>query len=191
MKVLKQVLMGVGGAVVILIVVSFVLPRHVTMERSTVIAASPEVVYALIVTPRSFNSWSPWYGLDPDATYTYAGPERGVGASMSWTGNRSVGVGSQTVTAADENRRVVTELDFGPRGSATATFTLTPEGDGTRVSWGFETDLGMNPMSRWFGLMMERMLGPHYEEGLANLKLVAESPERGDNTTDDPGDDSP
>jgi hypothetical protein len=36
-------------------------------------------------------------------------------------------------------------------------------------------DQGMNPMKRYFGLIMDKMLGPKFEEGLASLKSVSEA----------------
>jgi hypothetical protein len=37
-----------------------------------------------------------------------------------------------------------------------------------------EGDLGNNPLSRWFGLFLDRMIGPDFEAGLVNLKRVSE-----------------
>ena len=51
---------------------------------------------------------------------------------------------------------------------------LEPAGSGTRVTWGFTSNLGSNPVMRWMGLMFDRWIGPDYEQGLANLKKVAE-----------------
>jgi uncharacterized protein YndB with AHSA1/START domain len=177
MRILKRVVLALVALVALLVLVAYMFPRHVELDRSVVIAAPAEAIYPLIVEPRRFQEWSPWYEKDPNAKYTYEGPERGVGASMRWSGNRDVGEGSQTVIAAEENRRVETALDFGPQGTATASFTLTPQDRGTRVVWGFVTDLGFNPMSRWFGLFFESLLGPDYEQGLANLKRVVEAGE--------------
>ena len=42
------------------------------------------------------------------------------------------------------------------------------------MTWGFESDLGMNPMARWMGLMMDSLVGGDYEQGLANLKDLVE-----------------
>jgi len=44
-----------------------------------------------------------------------------------------------------------------------------------KATWGFHNDIGFNPIGRFFGLMMDGMLGPDYEDGLARLKKVAEA----------------
>ena len=37
-------------------------------------------------------------------------------------------------------------------------------------------DMGSNPLFRWFALFGDRMTGPDFEAGLANLKALAEKP---------------
>ena len=41
---------------------------------------------------------------------------------------------------------------------------------------GMEGDLGRSPINRWFGLFMDRLVGPDFEAGLANLKRISEAP---------------
>jgi effector-binding domain-containing protein len=66
-------------------------------------------------------------------------------------------------------------LNFGEKGLATAPFRFVEENNQTTVLWGFETDLGDNPLYRWMGLMFESMIGHDLEEGLENLKVVSET----------------
>src|SRR5262249_59033946 len=49
------------------------------------------------------------------------------------------------------------------------------EAGGTQVVWGLDCDMGAGPVGRWFGLMMDKMVGKDFEEGLTNLKSVAEA----------------
>ena len=57
---------------------------------------------------------------------------------------------------------------------STGGLTLSPEGPGTRVSWTNEGDVGNSMMGRWFVPFMDRMMGPDFEDGLRNLKALAE-----------------
>lgn len=175
MQFLKRLVVALVALAAIVVVVGFFLPSTVHLERETVINAPQSTVFALLNGFGRFNEWSPWAGLDPNTQYEYEGPENGVGASMSWTSeNRSVGVGKQTIVASEPFDSVKTALDFGPQGTADAFFALSPEGDATKVVWGFDTDFGSNLIGRYFGLMMEGQLGPSYEQGLASLKTLAE-----------------
>jgi uncharacterized protein YndB with AHSA1/START domain len=173
-KLLKAIVWILAALVVIFIGGGYLLPNEVTVQRQTVINAPQEKVFALVDGYKRFNEWSPWAELDPNTKYTFEGPESGVGAKMSWASNDpNVGSGSQTITEHVPNSHVAADLDFGAMGKSRAYWDLKPEGVGTSATWGFKMKLdGM--MDRWFGLLMERFIGPDYDKGLAKVKALAE-----------------
>lgn len=173
----------------LLVLAGFLFPRVATTERSVYIAEPPQVVFPYLNNFRNFNKWSPWYQIDPETEYTYEGFPEGNGAVMKWTSdNPSVGSGSQTITTSEPYSRVVTALDFGAQGKATGEFTLLPQGSGTNVTWSFSSEMGGSPIARWMGLMVSRMVGQSYEQGLQKLKTIVEQEagSRGDGTPDTP-----
>lgn len=176
MQMLRRIILIVAAIVIVLIAIGYLLPQRVAVARTIDIAAPPSIVFPLVGDLRQVGRWSPWLGLDPNMQVTFSGPESGVGQTMSWASNDArVGTGSQTVTEYQPDSRVATDLDFGPQGRAVATTTVERAGEGSRVTWGFETDLGLNPVARYFGLALEGMIAPDYERGLAKLKEVAEA----------------
>ena len=157
----------VGGA--------FLLPKDVAVARSIEINAAPSDVFPHVNSLKAGQNWSPWLERDPDVQLTYDGPDEGVGAKMAWASDEpNVGQGTQIITISDPDKQVVTALDFGPMGTATATFTLEGADDKTTLTWDLYTDAGNNPMARWMGLVMDDMVGADYETGLANLKSLIE-----------------
>ena len=175
MGLLKKIGLGVGGVVVLLVVVGFVLPRNVEVSRSVTIAASPEEVFPYVNSLKKFNEWSPWADYDPDTKYVFSGPESGKGMRVEWTSEEdNVGAGSQEIIESVENELVRTSLDFGMQGTAVAQFTLKQTDDGTEITWGFVSDMGTNPMGRYMGLLMDKWVGGDYERGLARLKDLVE-----------------
>ena len=183
MRVLKKLLLGLVILVVLLAGIGMLLPRQVHVERSATIEAPPATIFAVINGFKMFNQWSPWYDVDPSAQYTYEGPARGVGARMSWKGDpKKAGSGSQEIIESRPFEVVRSSLDFGDQGLATAQFALSGEGAGTRVTWGLDVDMGMSPVGRYFGLMMDKMVGTDYEKGLAGLKKLAEGLPKADFT---------
>ncbi len=176
MKILKGLFFSLLGLVVLFFLVGLFLPKAAHVERSITTTASPERVYGLIDGFQRFNEWSPWAGLDPDTKYTYSGPDTGVGARMEWTSaNPDVGNGSQEVIEVEPGRRVTSKLDFGMDNPTTSTISLVPDGTGTRITWALDTDFSGSLLGRYFGLALDRMVGPDYEKGLAQLQAVAES----------------
>lgn len=179
MSVLVKILGGLVALIAIVFALGFVLPGKSHVERSTVIAAAPEMIYPYLSDFENFNAWSPWAARDPDAKYTITGA--GVGQKMSWTSDKpEVGSGSQEITALEAPHLVRTRLDFGEQGVANGAFTLSPYEGGTKVVWSLDADMRegvpvyMQPVATYMGFFMDGMVGPDFEKGLENLKTVVE-----------------
>lgn len=177
MRLLKNIVIALLTLVVVFVGVAFLLPREVTVSRQALINAPPEKVFSYVNDLRKFNEWSPWEQKDPQMKQTFTGPDAGVGQKVVWeSDHKEVGSGSQEIVESTSPNHVKTALDFGDMGSASATFDLEGFDGGTRITWGFATDTGNNPMMRWMGLMFDSWVGAEYEKGLANLKALAEKP---------------
>ena len=175
-KIVKSLLIGLVALIVLLAAIGLFLPSAAHIERSAAIGAPPPVVFELVNSLKRFNEWSPWYEIDPAARYTYSGPEAGVGARVQWESERSeLGTGAQEIVESVPSQRVRTQLEFEGDDQAVADLTLIPEGQGTKVTWAFDMHFGYNLPARYLGLWLDRVLGPYYEKGLANLKVVAEA----------------
>ena len=162
--------------IVAALAVAYLLPRYATVSRSVEIAAPPAVVYPIVSDLRRFNEWSPWSARDPKATYTFTGPVDGVGQTMNWASkNPQLGSGKIAITTLSPDSQVGWTIEFG-RQRATSLIKLEPSGTGSKITWDFSSDLGFNPVLRYFGLGFDKMVGPDYEAGLAKLKAVAEKP---------------
>ncbi len=176
MRLIKRIVYSLILTVLVMIAISFVLPGTARVSRSITIDAPPDAIFPYVNSMQLTEQWSPWLARDPETRLAYSGPDAGVGNKLAWTSDHpQVGSGTQEIIESIEGQLVRTALDFGSMGKATASFTLQPEGAETQVTWGFESDLGLNPMARWMGLMMDKWVGADYETGLANLKTVVEN----------------
>ncbi|GIT89643.1 hypothetical protein JANAI62_08720 [Jannaschia pagri] len=151
----------------------FALPAQVHVERSAVIDAAPETLFALIASNQGYQSFNPYAAKDPDLKIALHGPASGVGSGFDFDGKD--GKGSQVVAAVEENRSVTMAIDLGAMGQPTQTFHLTPEAGGTRVTWGMNMAFGANPIGRVMGLFMDKMVGGTFDAGLANLARVTQA----------------
>ena len=176
MRWIKRILLILLVLILVLVGASYLLPGKAEVSRSVTINAPAAAIFPFVNSMQATEKWSPWLSRDPETKLAYSGPEAGVGNTLNWSSEHpQVGSGSQEIIESVENQFIRTALDFGSMGTASASFTLQPEGDQTEISWGFESDLGMNPMSRWMGLMMDEWVGGDYERGLSNLKELVES----------------
>ncbi len=151
----------------------FLLPSKRTVTRTVVIDAPAQAIMPHLTGARAFHAWSPWADRVSDLEITWTGPVRGTGSGMRWDSAR-LGPGSWVVGDIDGDRRVDVALTFGENSKAVSWFELAPVPGGTRVTWGFEAEAGMNPVHRWFGLMLDDWIGGDYEKGLRRLKARVE-----------------
>jgi hypothetical protein len=172
---IRKILLGVALIAVVLVLVGFLLPRNAHVERSTRIDRPAASIYSIVNSMRQFPKWSPWQDLDPNMKQQFDGPADGVGARMSWSGNDKVGSGTQVITGSTPDKLVNFDVDFGKMGVAKAAIRLVPDGNATDVTWTLDVDMGAGPIGRYFGMMMDRMVGKDYATGLAKLKRLSES----------------
>ena len=174
MSLARKIAYSTAGVLLILMTVGLFLPATAHVERQIQISAPPAIVFALVNDFHQINQWSPWLDTDPNALYTISGPRRGIGATLTWDG-RIVGKGSQVIMESEPFYRIVSELDLDSQGQAIGTFEFLQTEKGTHVIWGFDNDFGLNLVGRYFGLMLDGIVGPDYEKGLRSLKTMAEN----------------
>ncbi|CAM2847972.1 SRPBCC family protein [Rariglobus hedericola] len=175
---LKKILLVAAVLVTVFIVVVAMQPAEFRVARTTVIAASPATVFAKVNDLRTWQEFSPWAKIDPNAKATFAGPQTGTGSSFTWVGNSEVGEGTMTIVESRPHELIRFKLEFVKpfEGTNDAEFTFKPVDAQTEVTW------SMSGKNNFFfkavGLFIdcEKMIGPQFEEGLANLKALSEAP---------------
>jgi uncharacterized protein YndB with AHSA1/START domain len=173
MRVAKWILIVVGLLVAVFFIGAALITPTYKVERNTVINAPAPKVYALISAPKEWVRWTVWNQREPNMKLAFSGAAAGQGARWDWEGKD--GKGNMEFTAAEPDKSITYRLGFVEMNMfSTGALTLTPQGNATRISWTNEGDVGKNPMMRWFVPFMDRMMGPDFEGGLANLKALAE-----------------
>lgn len=176
MKVIQWSLAVVGVVALAVVGTGFFLPSAFEVKRSIEVRAPAPKVYDLVADPRLWAKWSAWNERDPGMDVAFSGPPFGQGARWSWK-SKSEGNGSMEFTRVEPNRRIeyaLTFADFGMKSGGE--FTFEPREAATRVTWTNRGDVGSNPLKHYVAWMMDGMVGPDFEKGLANLKSLAEKP---------------
>jgi hypothetical protein len=174
---LKKILIALAVIVVAFLVVVALQPDDFRITRTTTISAPPPAVFAQVNDLHRWEAWSPWGKLDPAMKLSYAGAPAGTGAIYTWAGNRQVGEGRMTITESSPSDLIRLKLEFLKPFTATCTteFTFKPEGDRTAVTWSMAGK--NNFIAKAFSLFMNsgKMVGGEFEQGLAQMKSVAET----------------
>jgi carbon monoxide dehydrogenase subunit G len=178
MKFLKYLLYALVGIFIVYLILCAAGPKKMEVSESMTMNASNAAIWEEISDFSKWNSWSPWHKLDPNMKSTMVGNPGEVGHSQSWvSSNGSVGTGSQKFSEVRINEFLKSEMYFNgdTTHAAYASFTLAPDGEGTKVTWSMdgETPFLFRGMALVMG--MNKMIAEEYKKGLTDLKAIAEA----------------
>ena len=176
MKIVQWTLAVIGAIALLAVGAGFFLPSKFQVVRSEVVKAPPAKVYDLVADPRLWKQWSVWNQRDPNMEMNFSGPPFGQGARWQWK-SASEGSGNMEFVRVEPNKRIEYTLmfpEYNMKSAGDFTFDAVPSG--TKVTWTNGGDVGGNPLKHYLAAMMDRMVGPDFEKGLANLKVLAEKP---------------
>ena len=173
---LKIIGLAVVALIVVLLVYAAMKPDTFRIQRTATINAPADKIFPFINDFHNWTAWSPWEKMDPALKRTHSGTTSGKGAVYEWEGNNQVGQGRMEISDTSPPSHLLIKLDFLKPFEAhnTAEFTLNGGGPSTNVTWAM---YGPQPylakvMSLFFS--MDTMVGGQFEQGLANLKSIAE-----------------
>jgi len=170
MKIFRRILIIILCIAIIVVSIGFILPRKVHVERRLLLSASQKTIFNQVNTLKNWVKWSPWLQIDTTMQLVFSGPESGVGAYLKWFSNdKNVGNGSISIVSSVSSDSLAVVFDFAEKGKSTGRFVFIKENQGTNVIYSMDSDLGMNPVSRWFGLFSDHLIGPDIDQGLFNL----------------------
>jgi len=174
---LLTILLLVLGLVVLLVVVGWLLPREITIQRDIGIDKPADAIFPWVANLKTWPDWTMWNKReDPSLEYSYSGPESGLGAAMSWTAKK-LGDGTLTISDAKPDQFIRYEMRMKDRPIVVrGNIEFESVGGGaTLVMWFDSVNLGANPLRRWLGLVLKPMMGKVFHRNLAGLRVAAET----------------
>lgn len=144
----------------------------INVSRSTTINSSPEEVFSKLNNFNEWPAWSPWLIMEPGVDVNVSDDAK----YYEWKGQRT-GEGNMSVIKEVENEFIEYDLTFLKpwKSKAVTRFELSPEGDGTKVTWDMDSSLPF--FMFWMKTMMQNMIGSDYDRGLNLLKDYVEKGE--------------
>jgi uncharacterized protein YndB with AHSA1/START domain len=173
---LKTILIVVVVLVAAILIYAATKPDTFRVQRTASINAPPDKVFGLINDFHHWASWSPWEKKDLAMKKTHSGAPQGTGAVLEWDGNNDVGQGRMEIRESVPSSKILIKLDFLKPFEAQnqAEFTLVPTAGSTQVTWAMHGPQPFMMKVMDTVMNMDKMVGKDFEEGLANLKALAE-----------------
>jgi carbon monoxide dehydrogenase subunit G len=148
-------------------------PARYTVQRTITAQAMPEKVFALI---NDFHRWADWNEKDATSmTRSFSGAPAGKGAILEWDGQGKSGkVRLEIVESSPKLIRVQADWTKPFVARNFNIFTLEPEGNATHVTWALDGENVFALKAMTVFVSADRLMGSHFEKGLADLKTAAE-----------------
>lgn len=175
MKVLIIVSLTLTLLVVAALGLSYQLPKESIAEKTMLVSANPDQVYAYLENP---TEWERWNALnksyDPTMIQLFGGPMRGTGARLTWNGDK-VGSRQMIITGSVNPETLQYEVTHNKEQHKTlGKFELKKTEGGTLVHWLEQTPLNDNPIDLLRGAWQQYTADKQMEQGLLALKVLAE-----------------
>lgn len=155
--------------VVALVVIGFLLPTTVTVERSRVIDQPRPVIFDVLDDMRHFSQWAPWLARQAEPTWRLEGPASGVGSTLVWNETPQSEASRMWIVGVDRPDRIDLELELSGN-RAESWFELADAAGGQEVRWGMRIRFGaLDLVGRYVGLILPGLVGSDYEAGLDRL----------------------
>lgn len=181
MKILKVTGIVLLGIIFLVVIVSLFLPASSHVERSIVIRSESSVPFALINNLKEWYQWSPWHKLDTNMTIVYGDIPEGEGSWYSWKSDKDeVGEGKLMIVKSTPGEYIETRMEFSGMGTSKGSYTFEKVPEGVKLTWAMDNDghdmpALMKVPSKYFNLFIDKLVGPDFEKGLNNLKIVSEA----------------
>lgn len=174
----KTIIIILAVIVIAILILAARRPDHFTVQRSVSIKAAPEKIFPYLNNMHNFTAWSPFEKLEPDMKRSYNGVASGKGATYAWEGSGKAGQGRMEIVDETVPSKVIIKLDFIKPFTANnmVEYTLTAKGDTTEVTWAMSGAAPFFIRIIHVFFDMDRMVGKDFEDGLNNLKNLAEKP---------------
>lgn len=152
-------------------------PSHFRIERTQLIRAPVSKIFGLVNDFHQWELWSPWEQLDKDVNRKHGRAINGEGATFEWRNNAETDSGRMQIVSSIPTRKIVVIVDATKptHHQFTVEMDFMPQGDTTLITGIMYGKNNFSAKLRSIIFDTEHTLGAKFEEGLTNLKILAET----------------
>jgi effector-binding domain-containing protein len=170
-----RVLMWILFVFALIILMAYLLPCKVEIERNATMNSSPKIVFSQINDLHNWEKWSKWHIDDTELKLRFINNGVGDSAGVIWESSHlKIDRGRLTIFESEPYSLIHAKIEFPDRRPAEMKFSLQKKGEETELNWILVCDVGYNPFARWAGLLKNKIVGPALQESLYYLTTVCE-----------------
>jgi hypothetical protein len=169
MRILKHLIIGVIGLVVLLTLISFLFSSTISFNREVYVNASQKQVQTALT---DLKTWPRWFA--PLGTGDVQGQIVFKPREILWMSTNDVTTSSVVMRHVD-TAVVEFNLSSNRRVECRLLISTSTGGKQTRIEWQSLVHLGSWPWEKFSGMVAEKMVAPAIEASLKNFKAFIES----------------
>lgn len=177
MRLIKMFLFVLAGLFAVVTIIGLFIPSSVKISRGIVINADHSKIYQELSDVKDWNKWLPWITSDSGALVQLSPVTNEPGSFFKWQGLTYKSSG--TITLQQINPDLITvHYQLKDMNDAAGGFRLRSVGTNkqeTELQWFMEYHLKWYPWERFYGIFLDRIIGPAFDKGLEQLKIFAEA----------------
>jgi len=171
---ITTIVLIVAAVVAAILVYAATKPNTFSISRSASIQAPPSRIFPFVNDLADHAKWSP-FARDPKVNNRVSSPSSGTGARVDFDGSCA---GTLSVTDSRPASKIAMRLQMTKpmKCDNQIEFSFAPQGGSTNVTWAMS---GAQPyLGKLMSVFMncDKMVGKQFEQGLADLKKLAEQP---------------
>ena len=113
MEILKKILFGIIGLIVLVLATGLLIDEEYGVERDVTISMPKDNVFEFVKLLKNQDKFSVWAKMDPNMEKGFTGTDGTVGCVSSWaSSNPDVGKGEQEIVGITPGIRIDYELRF-------------------------------------------------------------------------------
>lgn len=178
MTILLYIVLTIVGIIALFLIIALFAKKGYVIERSVIINKPKPEVFNYIKLLRNQDHYSKWVMKDPNMKKDFRGTDGTEGFVYGWNStDKNAGEGEMEIKKIVDGERVDAEIRFERPMKAVSKAVLATkvEGEQTRATWSFESEMKF-PLNAMLVLMpLEKMLGKDMDESLALLKKNLEA----------------
>ncbi|MFT7676163.1 MAG: hypothetical protein ACI8QC_000131 [Planctomycetota bacterium] len=165
---MKKLLIIPGVLLAAFVVAMLTMSGEWAVSRTQVVHASATEINEVVERLNSWPEWSYWSKeQDPEASFTFSGPEGGVGSTWNWESDGELGTGTIKVVSSSVADGLRYELDMAGM-TLQGSLSYQAVDGGTEVT--FASEGKSEGWMKIFSPFVDSMVGPSYESSLAGLE---------------------
>jgi len=155
-------------------------PKNYDVYHTQVLKANIDDVFKTVNDYKTWESWGPWIEMDTTIVVKLDEKTSGVGSGYSWSSEKDENGRMETLTL-EKNKYITQKVIFGNKGDSDIYWKFKSVDEGTEVTWGMKSDLGLIERAAFFVIGgAELMFKPMLVKGLRNLDKFTQKIKKSD-----------